>query len=152
MNPFSIPTSNYDNIPNMFQLQPVYSASIRSIYDKYLNINFSFNIIESQNKEIFEASQSYSNKVTPSSDKVPFEDFNKFNISKVESSEINNRELKNLKLSKNPVSDFEDLGVDEIEKYSYSLAKDQTGCRFLQKKLDELPNLANDIFPKVIDY
>jgi chemotaxis methyl-accepting protein methylase len=86
-----------------------------------------------------------------STNQIPFEDFNKFNISKVESSEINNRELKTTKLIKNPITDLEELGIEEIGKYAYSLAKDQAGCRFLQKKLDENPSLANDIFPKLMD-
>ena len=80
---------------------------------------------------------------------TPFEEFNKFNVSKVESSELNNRELKTTKLIKNPTTDFEDLSVEEIQKYAFSLAKDQAGCRFLQKKLEEIPNFANDIFPRV---
>jgi hypothetical protein len=90
-------------------------------------------------------------KSSSSSNQIPFEDFNKFNISKVESSEINNRELKTTKLIKNPITDLEELGIEEIGKYAYSLAKDQAGCRFLQKKLDETPSLANDIFPKLMD-
>jgi len=90
-------------------------------------------------------------KSSSSSNQIPFEDFNKFNISKVESSEINNRELKTTKLIKNPITDLEELEIEEIGKYAYSLAKDQAGCRFLQKKLDETPSLANDIFPKLMD-
>jgi hypothetical protein len=90
-------------------------------------------------------------KPSTSNNQIPFEDFNKFNISKVESSEINNRELKTTKLIKNPITDLEELGIEEIGKYAYSLAKDQAGCRFLQKKLDETPFLANDIFPKLMD-
>jgi hypothetical protein len=79
-----------------------------------------------------------------------YEDFNKFNISKVESSELNSRELKTNKIIKIPnPNDFEELSLEEIEKYSFSLAKDQIGCRFLQKKLDEIPDLARIVFHKV---
>lgn len=90
-------------------------------------------------------------KTSSTNNQIPFEDFNKFNISKVESSEINNRELKTTKLIKNPITDLEELGIEDIGKYAYSLAKDQAGCRFLQKKLDETSSLANDIFPKLMD-
>jgi len=46
--------------------------------------------------------------------------------------------------------DFNEMGNEELSNYCINLAKDQPGCRFLQKKLEDTPNLANDyIFHKV---
>lgn len=171
------PYINPSTCNNFFKFQSMFPNQIRSINDKYdLLINISYakpvdqsresnNIIENNKSSIHNNNFSNTNvgnaipqgnnqtieKPISSNNTIPFEDFNKFNISKVESSEINNRELKTTKLIKNPISDFEELGFEEIGKYSYSLAKDQAGCRFLQKKLDETPSLANEIFPKLMD-
>jgi hypothetical protein len=46
---------------------------------------------------------------------------------------------------------FNEMGNEELSNYCYILAKDQPGCRFLQKKIEDVPNFANDfIFPKVL--
>ena len=43
------------------------------------------------------------------------------------------------------------MNDEELANYSYILAKDQKGCRFLQKKLEEKTNFATDyVFKKVI--
>ena len=45
---------------------------------------------------------------------------------------------------------YDEIGHEELSNYCFNLAKEQSGCRFLQKKLEDTPNLANDfIFPKV---
>ena len=130
------------NISNMFRYQQNIQTPLKSIYD---NFHPNARLNENQNKEYSE-SQSWGNNIN---NKL-FEDFNKFSTAKVESSELNSRELKISKMVKNPIlADLEEMSLDDIEKYAFSLAKDQGGCRFLQKKLEEFPDLARNIFHKV---
>jgi hypothetical protein len=152
-NPFKINNIFYPsprdiiNISNMFKLQHKMQTPLKSIYDTFnYNSNYSYSSKENQTKEYVD-SHFKPQANTPSNN---FEDFNKFNTSKVESSELNSRELKTTKIIKIPnPNDFEELSIEEIEKYAFSLAKDQLGCRFLQKKIDEIPDLASKIFHKV---
>jgi hypothetical protein len=49
-----------------------------------------------------------------------------------------------------PISNILDLSAVEICKYSSTLARDQAGCRLLQKKMDEDHQFADEIFANVI--
>ena len=136
------------NVPNMFKFhQNVQQPPIRSIYDKYFHYNISSYIVsESQNKEYLDYN------VITSANPNSFEEFNKFSTAKIESSELNSRELKTSKLIKNPSqTDYDELSIEEIEKYAFTLAKDQAGCRFLQRRLDEIPSLAGTILARVLN-
>ena len=51
------------------------------------------------------------------------------------------------------MSSLHKMDYKEIAKQSYNLAKDQTGCRFLQKKIDDDPKKAiNAIYPVILDH
>ena len=153
-NPFKINNIFYPsprdiiNISNMFKIQHNIQTPLKSIYDSFNNNTLNcYNFKEIKNKEHIDSHFKPSMNVTAKD----YEDFNKFNSSKVESSELNSRELKTTKIIKIPnPNDFEELSSEEIEKYAFSLAKDKAGCRFLQKKLDETPELATRIFHKVL--
>jgi hypothetical protein len=54
----------------------------------------------------------------------------------------------NLNFSK---QNYFDLDDNELGRYAYSLSKDQAGCRFLQKRIEDNPEIVNTvIFPNVI--
>ncbi len=152
-NPFKINNIFYPsprdiiNISNMFKPQHKIQNPLKSIYDTFnYNSNYSNSYKENQTKEYVDSHFKPPANITSNN----FDDFNKFNTSKVESSELNSRELKTTKIIKIPnPNDFEELSIEEIEKYAFSLAKDQIGCRFLQKKIDEIPDMASKIFHKV---
>lgn len=74
----------------------------------------------------------------------------KINYNIVEHSDINNRLLKSTKLIQTPIEDMENYTDEEIEKYAYQLSKEQLGCRFLQKKLDQYIKLGGKIYEKVL--
>jgi hypothetical protein len=60
------------------------------------------------------------------------------------------REDNSRNISKQSYLDFDD---DELGKYAYSLAKDQAGCRFLQKKIDDDPEIVNTVLvPSVLEH
>jgi hypothetical protein len=45
---------------------------------------------------------------------------------------------------------FMDFDDNDLAKYSYNLAKDQAGCRYLQKRIDDNPDIVNAlIYPNV---
>jgi len=49
------------------------------------------------------------------------------------------------------VQNYQEMTNDELARHCYVLAKDQGGCRFLQKKAEESKEFANDyLFPNVI--
>ena len=63
--------------------------------------------------------------------------------------ELLNNESKSL--FNNHSTNLNSMNDEELANYSYILAKDQKGCRFLQKKLEEKTNFATDyLFKKVI--
>ena len=97
-------------ITNMYKLQQQNSQTpLRSIYDNYVpnNVNY-FNFCENQSKEFFEVNihppTCVINQgcINSNTNGISFDDFNKFNTSKVESSELNSRKLKTTKIIKNP--------------------------------------------------
>jgi hypothetical protein len=49
-----------------------------------------------------------------------------------------------------PISNILDLSSIEMCKYSSTLARDQAGCRLLQKKIEEDNSFADEIFAQVI--
>jgi hypothetical protein len=51
-----------------------------------------------------------------------------------------------------PISNILDLSSVEICKYASTLARDQAGCRLLQKKIEEDNILADEIFSYVNYY
>jgi pumilio RNA-binding family len=53
--------------------------------------------------------------------------------------------MQNKNLGKNMASSYADLSDQEIANIAGILAKDQAGCRSLQKRITENPNFANDI-------
>ena len=47
---------------------------------------------------------------------------------------------------------FEDMSEEELAQLSLPIAKDQVGCRFLQKKVEESPKYTNEIlFPEIFN-
>lgn len=56
------------------------------------------------------------------------------------------RDFRNNKNIRPPLIYYMNLKNEELVNHAYFLAKDQAGCRYLQKKLDEEP----DIFPEII--
>jgi flagellar biosynthesis chaperone FliJ len=48
-----------------------------------------------------------------------------------------------------PLDNLEELSEEEIEQYAYQLSKEQMGCRFLQKKLDECQQFGSKLYHKV---
>lgn len=73
----------------------------------------------------------------------------KANYNVVEHSDKNNRLLKSSKILQTTLENMEDYSDDEIEKFAYQLSKEQIGCRFLQKKLDQNLKLGGKIYHKV---
>ena len=64
-----------------------------------------------------------------------------------------NDQFKGIKTNKTPLQNYMNLDIIELTKFSYSLAKDQAGCRYLQKKIDEDPDIANTlIYPRILEY
>jgi len=49
----------------------------------------------------------------------------------------NSREINRSSKSKHFVPNYQNMEISELAKYAYALAKDQAGCRFIQKKLDD---------------
>ena len=141
-------------ITNMYKYPQHNSETpLRSIYENYIP-NKPYNFCENQTKEHLDVNICPTTSIHGGSlnnNSISFEDFNKFNTSRVESSELNSRKLKTNKIIKCPNgTEFEELSNEDIERFAFSLAKDQAGCRFLQRKLDEIPNLALRIFHKVV--
>jgi hypothetical protein len=62
------------------------------------------------------------------------------------------REARTNKNQKPPLIYYMNLNNEELVKHAYSLAKDQAGCRYLQKKIDEEPQtFPLIIYPKVVE-
>jgi hypothetical protein len=62
------------------------------------------------------------------------------------------REFKS-KIQKTSLQTYMNMEIDELAKHSYNLAKDQAGCRYLQKKIEEEPEIANVlIYPRIIEH
>jgi hypothetical protein len=55
-------------------------------------------------------------------------------------------DYRNNKNQRPPLIYYMNLKNEELVNHAYFLAKDQAGCRYLQKKIDEEP----DIFPEII--
>ena len=54
------------------------------------------------------------------------------------------------KVVKPSVHNYTEMKNDELAQNAFMLAKDQGGCRFLQKKIEEEPDFANQfLFPRV---
>lgn len=73
------------------------------------------------------------------------------NYKNIEQFENFNRILKPIKqVFHLPLDNLDDLTEEEIEQYAYQLSKEQMGCRFLQKRLDEYQNFGIKLYHKVI--
>jgi hypothetical protein len=48
-----------------------------------------------------------------------------------------------------PLDNLEELSEEEIEQYAYQLSKEQMGCRFLQKRLDDYQQFGSKLYHKV---
>lgn len=45
------------------------------------------------------------------------------------------------------------MSNEELAKHSYQLAKDQAGCRYLQKKIEDEPEIVNTlIYPRIVEH
>jgi hypothetical protein len=54
-------------------------------------------------------------------------------------------------MKNNQKQSFLEFDDTELARYAYNLAKDQAGCRYLQKRIDDNPDIVNNlIFPNVI--
>jgi hypothetical protein len=72
---------------------------------------------------------------------------------RVDQNELGVREFKTGRTSKTPLLGFMNMEIQELTKHSYSLAKDQAGCRYLQKKIEEQPEIVNAlIYPRIIEH
>ena len=67
--------------------------------------------------------------------------------------EANIRELKNKNSTKTNISHFATMNEEELVKHSFNLAKDQSGCRYLQKKIEEEGEaFHNAIYGKIAEH
>ena len=65
--------------------------------------------------------------------------------------QINLNKTKNYQLNQS-LSNYEKLPLEEIIQNCYSICKNQTGCRFLQRKIDENPKISREyIYPIISD-
>jgi hypothetical protein len=62
----------------------------------------------------------------------------------------NNYNMMNFMNAQQQKPNFQEFDDNELSKYAYSLAKDQAGCRYLQKRIDDNPDIVNTlIYPNV---
>jgi hypothetical protein len=67
--------------------------------------------------------------------------------------EANIRELSRKPIVKPNISNFATMNNEELIKHAFNLAKDQSGCRYLQKKLeDEGTSFHNSIYNKIAEH
>ncbi len=138
--------------------------SFPNIYINYQNkyTNNSPNLINKNNNNITQ------NKITKSQPLISFQNsINNFNFKnnifqnqnqKIHSNSLNiNNNISNKSNNKSKriinISNLYKLENFEIAKQSYNLAKDQIGCRFLQKKIEEDTQFSlNSIYPIILEH
>ena len=112
-----------------------YISNTNNFTLNYLNKNFNLS-----NKNIL-----FQNK--NSSNNVNYNNSNNLNIFEDNNNLINNHETKILNKINSIKPNLEEEKINlEIISHAPSFIRDQTGCRLIQKKIDENPKISNDIF------
>ena len=142
---------------NFYQIMP-------SINDINLNINPSYQI---PNQSYINNPMIYDNNIQmnyyfhnqnilPQNNTIKFQKLQNNTINQINTkTNNNNNNLNKIPKSKRILntSTLYKLDNSEIAKQSYNLAKDQIGCRFLQKKLEEDTQFSlNSIYPIILDH
>lgn len=132
---------------------------IQSVLSKYSNESCAPNMmalhLNEKTIELDDILQSQSNiynlkpSLTQNFNKMECFIINDDNISKGNKSKTKNMYNPSDKLSSN----YYDMSDGELVKYCHIISKEQAGCRFLQKKIEENPELVNNlIFYEIFDY
>jgi hypothetical protein len=80
----------------------------------------------------------------------PYQNEDIKNYKVVDQSDINNRLLKETKpMYNHPIENLEEFTDEQVETQAYQLAKEQLGCRFLQKKLEDKPKFGIKLYVRV---
>jgi hypothetical protein len=145
---------NFQNIPNYYP--PSYQTYYNSNSNPSQVQEFSKPKVKNHKKFIDKNFQQKSLKIHLNPNSMEYKP-NNFHLAhdhnpkstKSSKGEIEFSSEKKLKI---PVN-YADMTDEEISNYCYSLAKDQLGCRFLQRKIEENLDFANKwIFPKIKNY
>ena len=86
-------------------------------------------------------------------------EINEFNLQNfsfndnIKSSNLSNNQINQLKKKTKPPLklNLTQLSIEDLIKNSIILSKDQNGCRLLQKKIDEQPEIAKDILNNILE-
>jgi hypothetical protein len=152
------PNSQHNEFQNNFQEMYYMNYNNQEEYFNYNKINtltYNNDFIYNYNQPVNESSTKYKQTTFNKDITTPFESYkrsiNNFNSqSDVKLKQIYQPAyLTNDKFQRNNF-DYESLSDEEIGLHCHIIVKDQAGCRFLQKKIEEIKSFANDIlFPNV---
>lgn len=135
-----LPPNNTPNIP----IKNEKNNNIQNNFDDNMNLN------SKQSAFSHKAPPRHSSSYTPSnssSNTHASSGNNQINAPATNKNSKKGQKFKKLNLN------FEDLTDEELANQSLQIAKDQAGCRYLQKKIEECPKYANEkLFPKIFDH